>query len=45
MTTQQIEAFHKVVCNAFAHLTDAEVAQLVMEPYAELKQHALAHAA
>lgn len=45
MTTTQMEAVLGAVRDAFAHLTNAEVAELVMEPFAELRQAGLAHAA
>lgn len=45
MTKDQMEAVRNAVVEAFAVLTDAELATLVMEPFAEVRQGQLANAA
>lgn len=37
MTTTQFDAVQTAIRSAFDRLTDAEIAQLVMEPYLELR--------
>jgi hypothetical protein len=38
MTTKQLEAIRSAVRGAFVHLTAAEVAEMVMAPFAELRE-------
>jgi hypothetical protein len=46
MTTKQIEAIQTAVGMAFVCLTNAEVAEMVMAPFAELReQQVCTHAA
>ncbi|SHQ68960.1 hypothetical protein [Mycobacteroides abscessus] len=45
MTSTQMEAIRVAIRGAFAHLSDAEVAQLALEPYIEFQQQALPQAA